>query len=617
MDVSLLISQMRANWRTLLFVHLLFTLLGIILITPLFGLLFRSLLAMSGSVAVADQEIALLLLTPLGMASAILVAGLFMVIVGLEIGALLAVAVSANHATWITPLEAARYALRHALPLLWLTLNLTLRILVYLLPFLATVGAIAWYLLTEYDINYYLSEHPPEFYIALAISAVLLILLVWRLGRRLLRWSLVLPLLLFGNTGHGKIFRESEQLTLNREPEIFRAFLLWLIIVILSATVPAMIVGLPGDWIVGSGFETLTPLLLLLVILAMVWGILNFFASALMLSSFSFLVAGLYDRLGPPLSDERVEIELHETNPVLLKWKPRYVALGVIAVAIAAAIAGRWMLEGVNFENETLIVAHRGAAGAAPENTLASVRQAISDGADWVEIDVQESSDGQVVVIHDSDFMKLAGNPLKVWDGDLAEIQGIDIGSWFGKEFAGERVPTLQQVLEEIRGHSKLVIELKYYGHDEMLEQRVVDIVEAAGMSRDIVVMSLKREGIQKVQALRPDWASGLLAATALGDLTRVDVDFLAVNAGMANPGFIKRTHAAGKKVLVWTINDATALYKWMSMGVDGVITDEPALAREVLTERTEMSPAQRLLMNAAVYLGKPPPSKGYRDDSP
>ncbi|MFC1680892.1 glycerophosphodiester phosphodiesterase family protein [Pseudomonadota bacterium] len=617
MGLSLLIRRLRANWRTLLFVHLLFTLIGITLITPLFGLLFRGLLAMSGSVAVADQEIALLLLSPLGMSSAVLLAGVFMAIIALELGALLAVAVGANHGTWTTPLEATRYALRHALPLLWLTLGLTVRILAYLLPFLAAVGAIAWYLLTEYDINYYLSEHPPEFYLALAVSVVFLVLLVWRLGRRLLRWSIVLPLLLFGGIAPGKIFRESELLTLNRERDILRALLLWLAAAAMSAMVPALVVGVCGGWIVGTGFDSLTPLVLLLAALALVWSVLNFFASALMLSSFSFLVADLYDRLGPPLSDQFVDAELHDGNERLINWKPSYVVFCVIVVAIAAVFAGRWVLEGVNPDNDTLVVAHRGAAGSAPENTLASVRRAIADGADWVEIDVQESRDGHVVVIHDSDFMKLAGDPLKVWDGDLAEIQKIDVGGWFGEAFAGERVPTLQQVLEEIRGRSKLLIELKYYGHDQTLEQRVVDIVEAAGMAEDIVVMSLDREGIQKLQALRPDWVTGLLAATALGDLTRVEVDFLAVNAGMASAGFIQRTHAAGKKVLVWTINDAASLYKWMSMGVDGVITDEPALAREVLAERAELSPAQRLLLSAALYLGKPPPANGYRDDSP
>lgn len=282
-----------------------------------------------------------------------------------------------------------------------------------------------------------------------------------------------------------------------------------------------------------------------------------------------------------------------------------------------ALLAGKMLLGNVQLDNDVIVVAHRGAAGAAPENTLASIRRAIADETDWVEIDVQETRDGEVVVVHDSDFMKLAGNPVKVWDADLATIQQIDIGSWFAAQFSDQRTPTLAQVLEEIRGRSKLVIELKYYGHDQQLEQRVVNLVEAAGMENDIVVMSLKPEGIQKLQALRPEWTTGLLAATAVGDLSRLDVDFLAVNANLASSAFIRRAHKAGKLVFVWTINDALSLNRWMSMGVDGVITDEPALARRVMLERRELTSAERLLLSAGFFFGKPAVPTRYRDDSP
>jgi glycerophosphoryl diester phosphodiesterase len=264
-----------------------------------------------------------------------------------------------------------------------------------------------------------------------------------------------------------------------------------------------------------------------------------------------------------------------------------------------------------------LVVAHRGAAGAAPENTLASVRRALEDGADWVEIDVQETRDGEVVVVHDSDFMKLAGNPLKVWEGDLAQVRALDVGSWFDARFGDERVPTLEEVLDMVRGRARLVIELKYYGHDEQLERRVVELVEAAGMADQVAIMSLKLPGVLKLRELRPDWTIGLLSATAVGDLSRTPVDFLAVNAGMASGGFIRRAHAAGKQVFVWTINDALSLSKWMSAGVDGVITDEPALARQVLQERDELSAAERLLLSAALFFGRPEALGSYRDNSP
>jgi glycerophosphoryl diester phosphodiesterase len=213
--------------------------------------------------------------------------------------------------------------------------------------------------------------------------------------------------------------------------------------------------------------------------------------------------------------------------------------------------------------------------------------------------------------------MKLAGNPLKVWNGDLVDIQQIDIGSWFGEEFSGQRVPTLAQVLEEVRGRARLVIELKYYGHAVNLEQRVIDLVESAGMENDVVLMSLKLSGVQKTKALRPDWTVGLLAATAVGDLTRLDVDFLAVSTSMAKRGFIRRAQRAGKPVFVWTVNDAVSLSSWMSQGVDGVITDEPALARQVLAQRAELSTGERLILRAATWFGVSPAPGNYRDESP
>jgi glycerophosphoryl diester phosphodiesterase len=245
------------------------------------------------------------------------------------------------------------------------------------------------------------------------------------------------------------------------------------------------------------------------------------------------------------------------------------------------------------------------------------VRRALEDGTDWVEIDVQETADGEVIVMHDSDFMKLAGNPLKVWDGTLAQVQDIDIGSWFGPAFSAERVPTLAAVLEEVRGKARLVIELKYYGHDQQLEQRVVDIVEQAGMVDAIAIMSLKYEGIQKLHKLRPDWNIGLLSAKSIGNLANLDVDFLAVNTGMATPGFVRRAQEQDKQVFVWTVNDRVSMFRMFSLGINGIITDEPAMAREVLEERVDMSAAERLLVHTAVLFGRPVPPGLYRDESP
>ena len=90
-----------------------------------------------------------------------------------------------------------------------------------------------------------------------------------------------------------------------------------------------------------------------------------------------------------------------------------------------------------------------------------------------VLVPVQETADGEVAVLHDSDFMKVAGSPLKIWEASFAEVRMLDIGSSFGPEFVGEPVPTLEEVLMRAKGRAKVVIELKYYGHDQQLEERV------------------------------------------------------------------------------------------------------------------------------------------------
>ena len=273
-------------------------------------------------------------------------------------------------------------------------------------------------------------------------------------------------------------------------------------------------------------------------------------------------------------------------------------------------MAARTLSESAREQQPVTITAHRGAAGSAPENTVASIRAALDQGADWVEIDVQETADGEVVVIHDSDFMKIAGNPLKVWDATLQDISELDIGSWFGPNFSGERIPTLREILGMVRDRATLTIELKYYGHDEQLEQRVVDLVEAAGMADQVAVISLKYPALEKIRALRPEWPTGLLTARALGDLTAVDTDFLAVNTAIATRAFIRRAHAAGKKVFVWTVNDAVAMSIMVGRGADGLITDYPAVAREVLEYRAGLGAVERLLTDLSLAIGWRPSSE-------
>jgi glycerophosphoryl diester phosphodiesterase len=288
---------------------------------------------------------------------------------------------------------------------------------------------------------------------------------------------------------------------------------------------------------------------------------------------------------------------------------------GALGERARVVIPGKWWLMGgaaallfvvgggyavsrtLDAEQTAAVIAHRGASGGAPENTMASFELAIEEHADWIELDVQEDADGRVIVAHDSDFMKVANNALKVWDATASDLTSLDIGSWFDTAFSDQRVVSLHDVLETAHGQVGVVIELKYYGHDQRLEERVVEIVEATGMQDDIMLMSLKLSGLQKAAALRPRWTRGLLNTVSVGDLTKLDLDFLALNAEAATPSMIRRAHKHAMRVFVWTINDPVQMSVMLSRGVDGLITDEPDLARRVMEYRDTLGPFGRVLV--------------------
>ena len=611
------LQRLRQDWQAVFTTHLAYTALGIILFAPLVSLLSRLLLGLSDRPALADQDIAWFLLSPAGITALVLLAALVIAILGFEQASLMTLGAARSQGLHPGTLGALRHTAANAHSIFAFALRLVLRVLLLTLPFLAASAAIAWFLLTDYDINYYLAEQPTEFWIAAVMIGLLLLMMLSILVSRLLAWSMALPLVLFAGVAPVRSFAESEHFTAGHKRRLIKVLVLWVLLALILGAVVLGVIQQLGAWIVPGFFDSIDWLVPVLGGFVALWMLGNFVVTVFTTGSLAYLLVTFYEQHGSSEQIASLKAIARQQPARGFRLSAPLLGLLLAGTTVSAIVVGNWLLDGIQIKDTVTVVAHRGAAGKAPENTLASIRQAIADRTDWVEIDVQESADGEVVVIHDSDFMKLANVDLKVWDGTLAQLRDIDIGSWFDPQFATERVPTLVEVLEAAKGKARVVIELKYYGHDQQLEQRVVDIVEQTGMTDQVAIMSLKYEGIQKIRALRPDWTIGLLSAKAIGNLASLDVDFLAVASGMATPGFIRRSHDQGKQVFVWTINDTVSLSRMMSLGVDGVITDEPALAREVMAERADLNPAERLLMHTAVLFGRPEPQRHYRDESP
>ena len=620
-------AYLKQNWRPLLLTHLIFTALGVMIFAPLVGLSSRLLVKLSGQTAIADQEIAYFLLSPIGLLALIVFAALFIAILAFEQAVMMHIAYASILRQRTEPILALTHTAKQAHRIWLFTARLVVRILILVLPALALCALIAHFLISDYDINFYLTEKPREFLIAAALIGSILLALGIVLIRKLIEWSLSLPLVLFGQHSPADAFSESARRVDGQRQTIFSRIISWGVLSLLAGVLALGIIKLLGHWLISVANGSLSLTVVMLGGLAALWVISNFVITSFTSGAFAELIMQTYaqhaseqpkDLFNPQQSASKQSTSKQPaTQKPAYSLTPKSIVSAVLLVAMLAGAVGAWLINGIPTDNDVSIVAHRGAAGKAPENTLASFKQAIEDKTDWIELDVQENAEGKIVVVHDSDFMKLAGNPVKVWDSTLDQLADIDIGSWFDHRFSTERTPLLKDVLELAHGKARVVIELKYYGHDEQLEQRVIDIVESMGMVEEIAMMSLKYDGIQKIRALRPDWNVGLLSATAIGDLSKLDTNFLAVAMGMASPGFIDRAHRAGRKVFVWTVNDAVSMSRMISLGVDGLITDEPEMARKVIQERKQMSTLERLLIHTSQLFGEPYIPRQYRDNSP
>ena len=503
--------------------------------------------------------------------------------------------------------------LARAPALLGFAAGLLARVLLIAAPFVLAGLLVARHYLTEFDINYYLAQRPPEFVTAALMLGAILLLLALLLGRALSGWAVALNLVLLARRRPGAVFTESRALMAGHRRRLVLRVLIWLTVRLAIGALLAGIFGLAAAAIVPRTGTNLRLAAGLLVALLVLWVL----ADALVTAFTTGVLASLLHRLFLTVAGDTLPPDATARTTEARRPLPTSVLLaGLAAIVVAGLVGGGRALEGIHTSDRVEVIAHRGAAAARPENTMAAFERGIEDGADWIEIDVQETADGEVVVFHDSDFMRLAHVDRKIWEVTAAELRGIDLGSWFDPAYAGERAPTLRDVLAAARGRAKVVIELKYYGHDQDLEARVAALVDEFGMAEQVALMSLSYPAIQKARAMRPDLRNGVLAATAVGDLAGLETDFLAVNVGLATPKLIRSAHAAGKDVYVWTVNDPLTMSRLISQGIDGLITDEPALARKVLADRAALGTPERLLLWLLDRFGLKPDPEIVRDGS-
>ncbi len=591
------LGDLRGHLRPLLVWHLFFTLLAVALVVPATAWLSTALLTAAGTPAVSNEDLLRFLLTLRGMGWSVLAGAGALTLVFVQHAGMLLIAKSpegnrywlASSALWLVGRQLHR--------LLALALMQVVAHLVLALPFLLALTALGRRVLAIYDPYYLLVEQPPAFWLTFWLGLPLCLLMLLGNVWLYLRWSLSLPALLLEKLSPLAALRRSAQLTRRQRLRLAKVLLLAAAFVASLPLSLSLLFNLLGGLLLRwlpEVFALLVPLTFLFLAAYILFAALIAFCGV---AFNALLIRRLYLRLAGR-DPGRVEAPPRGTGP--LAWGAE-----LLLLLFALGQAGYLLHSFFDFEDRVAVTAHRGSSLAAPENTLAAIEQAIVDGAHFVEIDVRMTADGALVLLHDRDLRRVAGDPRAIWEITLEELQTLDAGAWFDPRFAGQRVPTLTEAVAQIGGRAEIYLEIKTAVATPDLIDAVVAYLQREQLLEQTVVAALDPVVLERVRQLEPHLRTALLVHTTIGQLERLGLHALALRAALASPRELRLARRHGHELHVWTVNDRALMSRMIDLGVDNIITDRPDLLVELLEERAGLSRPEMFAVKLRNWLAR------------
>jgi len=584
-----ILAEIRRSYRPLLTFHVFFTLLALTTLTPLSGWLLAALVNLSGQVMVGNDDLLSFVITPYGLFWLLLAGTTAAVFVFVQHAGIMMVA-SPDAERGAISATSALWRVGRRLPQLLQLAGLQVAAhLVLAAPFLAGMAFAFQWLLGGYDIYYVINAHPPELWQFAGVAGVLALGLVAVNGTLYLRWILALPVLLLESTGPRAALKRSVELTLGSRRAIALKVLSIAVVVASLPFAVSLLFDALGTLALGFLPERYGLLIPVMVLLIVGYALVGLVSAFVVVSANSLTLLKLYHRCR-----NRVCVLPPEREPRgagIWAW-------GVELLLVVLAIGQiTYVAQTFDAQEQVKISAHRGSSMRAPENSLAAIEKAIGDGADYIELDVRETSDGVLVLLHDRDLRRLANDPREIWNVPYEELREMEAGAWFDPRFHGERIPTLSEAIERIRGRARLYLEIKTSPHSPELVRRTVEALQREDFVDQTLLAALSPRVLHEVRRLEPDMRTSLLVHTAIGSVEGQPFEALALRDALVTPGRVNQIRRHGHELHVWTVNDRRAMARFIDMGVDNIITDKPDVLAELMRERAELSRAERLLL--------------------
>lgn len=464
-------------------------------------------------------------------------------------------------------------------------LVLHLLVLIPLMQFSATSGIFTAMGIPDF-LAYYMTKK--EFLLPIYVAAIILCCLLS------VRWVFSSVLFTQNQCSYRSARATSVQLVRGRFWQTFFSVLVWnccyfaalLVFLCMITVVVLMVIRATGsnDLIMSQAMRILK-----LLIQIVLWSF-SFFATPICMAHLTALLEKRCVQMPEVVLPEPVPLSrsakpFRRSTAVLTACCFTVAALGLNLSYVYSVFTGKANFRLALFQNPT-VMAHRGLSADAPENTLYAFSDAISVGADFIELDVQQTRDGVLVVMHDSNLKRTTGVNKDIWDVDYADIQDLDAGSWFDPAYANARIPTLEETLQFVDKRAKLNIEIKPTKHgSDTLEQDVAELITRYQYTDACYVTSFSYGSLKKVKEANPEIRTGYLMSVAYGQFYSLKyADAFSLNKVFVTSQVVNAAHQQGKQIFAWTVNSMSEVRSLCNLHVDSIITDDPVMVQNVIS---------------------------------
>ncbi len=567
------------NLQCLSRLEIAYRLLSALLFIPLLALGFQSIMNITGYAYLTKENILKFIRNPITILLLLVLLFCIVVIETWHIGTVIFILDQSAQQKKTAVYAAAKYCIKNN-RCFWKQGKVAMALyLLFILPFLNMgTGIIGSIRIPEFIMDTILKNY---------LLSILLVLLYLILTTLVLRWIFAMHYVVTENLGFKQGAKRSAKLGKGQLLRILISLIVAdAVIVVLFSIVFLLGEGLilllnKFDFIAADIMISINGIILAVLVVL--------FSALAMPVSYAMTTVLFYERKDI-CGEEILHIVCHKDEKEKHREKKKRRVLGfslLILVIIFGALFVRGIRHGdynLNIEHiRTMEVsAHRGASADYPENTMAAFRGAVRQNADWIELDVQQSRDGEIFVMHDTSFLRTTGVNKKCWELSWDEISKLDAGSRFSKEYNGEQIPLLETVIEYAKWSGiRLNIELKPTGHEKDFEQKVIDIINKEHFTDSCVITSQEYKVLENIKKIDPSIRTVYVMSIAVGEVEELKyADDFSIESTFITEELVQRMHNLEKEVYAWTVDSEDSINKMIGLGVDNIITNYVPLAK-------------------------------------